>query len=433
MNISAIILAGGKSKRMKYNKEYIKINGEYLVHTQIKKLSQIFKEIIVVSSNKEHYKDLSVKVVSDKLSGNSPIIGLHAGLIESTNNYNFVIACDMPNISLEFIDFLEKQLNSNKDAYVVKINRYIEPFQSIFSKKAIPVIEKLVKEKEFGFQNMVKQINTYYLSELEISSFLNKIDLFKNINSEAELFNTIKNYPNEYKLIEITKITKDEEFNTKDKIIIEYPLNLYINNKFNTTIMTTPSNLEFLIIGYLYNNDLINNIYEIKDISFNLEENKVYIEIIKNLTKDESFNLNNFKFNLQNIMDNVNNFNKESDLFKKTGAVHSSKLIYDTFEFLVEDISRHNTIDKITGYILKNNLLNRKKYIITSGRISSSILQKCIRSNIYLIVSRGAPTDYSIKLANKHNITILGFARGNNVNIYTHKERIEMIKTYESN
>ena len=109
MRVSAIILAGGRSSRMKYNKEYIKISDEYLVHKQIKELLCFFKEVIVVSENKEHYTGFDVLVVSDILKGNTPIIGLHAGLMASTNEYNYCIACDMPYINFEFIEYLIKQ------------------------------------------------------------------------------------------------------------------------------------------------------------------------------------------------------------------------------------------------------------------------------------------------------------------------------------
>ena len=436
MIISAIILAGGKSTRMNYNKEYIKENNEYLVHKQIKQLSKLFKEIIVVSDNSSHYKDYPVKVVSDELKGNSPIIGLHAGLKASSNDYNFIIACDMPNISKKFINFLKKQI-INKDCYVVKINRYIEPFQSIFSKRIVPIIKKLVEKKEFGFQNMVKQLDTYYIYEKEIISYLNEIDLFKNINNESDLFNIHKENLREYKIMKTIKITEGSKFNKKDKIIKEYQLNIYINDNYFGIVMTTPSNLEFLLTGFLYSNFLIDDISEIVNISFDIEKHTVNSILVNKLSnkirKKRKYYLNDdYKFNLDEILEKVNSFNKESNLFKQTGAVHSSKLICEDIEFLIEDISRHNTFDKIIGYILKNNLIDKKKYIITSGRISSNILLKCARSNIPLIISRGAPTDLSINQATESNICVMGFARGTNVNVYCHNERIIMEEFHEN-
>ena len=167
-NISAIILAGGKSSRMKFNKEYIKIEGEFLVHKQIRELKKIFNEVIVVSNNKEHYEDLNVHVVSDILNGVTPIIGLHAGLFHSSNEYNYVIACDMPFINKEYIAFLESKINGH-DAYVSKYHGYIEPFNAIYSSKITNNIEDFISNGNYGFQNLVKLINTLYIPESVVS------------------------------------------------------------------------------------------------------------------------------------------------------------------------------------------------------------------------------------------------------------------------
>ena len=150
MKLSAIILAGGLSTRMTFNKEFLQLNGEYIVHQQIKQLQPLFDEIIVVSPHPEQYNGLDVVVVSDLLEGNSPIIGLHAGLFHAQHEYAFVIACDMPFINVDYITYLIQQID-NHDAYVVKRNRFIEPFQAIYHKRILPLIETLVKKQAFGF------------------------------------------------------------------------------------------------------------------------------------------------------------------------------------------------------------------------------------------------------------------------------------------
>jgi len=129
-------------------------------------------------------------------------------------------------------------------------------------------------------------------------------------------------------------------------------------------------------------------------------------------------------FNIDQLFEEVAVFNKESILFKETGGVHSVELIYGTIKVLFEDIGRHNAVDKVVGFLLKNNIIRDDVYIITSGRVSSDILLKAALINIGLIVSRSAPTSLAIKLAEKLGVTVVGFARGNKLNIYTHKDRI---------
>ena len=446
-NISAIILAGGKSTRMKFNKEYIKIKDEFLVHKQIKQLKEVFNEVIVVSDNVEHCAGLDVHVVSDILNGSTPLIGLHAGLYHSTNEYSYVIACDMPFINFEFIDYLESFIDSS-DAYVSKYHNYIEPFNAIYNSNIVNTIEDFISNGNYGFQKMVKMLNTVYIPESKVSKFQENFDMFKNINNESELFDNYNNITSTYKNFEIMKVIGEEKFKVTDKVITEYPLNIYVNSHHYSTMMITPENIEFLVIGALHSEMIIKDIDEIKEFNLDLEAHKCEIIINHDVYFKNSERLNILSsacggsskllvdesklprvkktqdFDLNTIFEQVSIFNKESVLFKETGGVHSVELVYSDKKLLFEDIGRHNAVDKIVGYLLKNKIKRDDVYIITSGRISSDILLKSALINIGLVVSRSAPTSLAVKLADKLGITIIGFARGNKLNIYTHSDRV---------
>jgi len=446
-NISAIVLAGGKSSRMKFNKEYIKIDGEFLVHKQIRELKKIFNEVIVVSNNIEHYKGLNIIVVSDILSGSTPIIGLHSGLFHSSNEYSYVIACDMPFINTSFIDYLVSKINGH-DAYVSEYHNYIEPFNAIYSSKIISIIEDFLSNGNYGFQKMVRLLNTLYIPESKVSKYQEEQDMFKNINNESELYNSNNDRTSVYKNFEILKVIDKETFKVTDKIITEYPLNIFVNTFHYSTMMITPTDIEFLVVGALHSDMVIKDISEIKAFNLDLEAHRceVFIDHEVDFKSSERLNIlssacggtiiqnidesklpkvkKTNKFNIDSIFLHVSIFNKESVLFKETGGVHSVELVYSDKKVLFEDIGRHNAVDKIVGYLLKNQIKRDDVYIITSGRISSDILLKSALINIGLVVSRSAPTSLAVKLAEKLNITIVGFARGKKLNIYTHSDRL---------
>lgn len=450
MNISAIILAGGNSKRMKYDKEFIKVGDEFLVHKQIKKLRTVFEEIIIVSNNPKHYDGLNVKVVKDILVGKSPIIGLHAGLINSRNKFNYCIACDMAYINLEFINYLVGLID-NQDAYVGRHHNYIEPFNAIYSKNIIPIIESFIEKKSFGFQRLVKSVNTHYINDKKVNFYQQEYDMYKNINSEKDLYSDTMKIPSSYQQIQIEKIINDDTFNVTDKVITEYPLSIFVNGNHYSTIMMTPDDVEFLIIGYLYGECVIKKLNEIEEFKLDLENHRCDVKIDHDVKINNTQRLNIMstacgnskmseleivdlpiiplkqKFQIGKIFDEVLRFNRESILFKETGGVHSVQLIYNDNKVLFEDIGRHNAVDKVVGYLLKNKINRDDVYIITSGRISSDILLKAALMNISLIVSRSAPTSLAVKLAGKLGVTVIGFARGNKMNIYSHKERITRI------
>jgi FdhD protein len=121
----------------------------------------------------------------------------------------------------------------------------------------------------------------------------------------------------------------------------------------------------------------------------------------------------------------ANEFQHRSQIYRATGGVHSAALC-DNKDILVfsEDIGRHNALDKIFGECILNDITTDDHIIITSGRVSSEILLKVAQRNIPIIVSKSAPTDLGVKLADDLGVTLVGFVRGKRMNVYTHAGRI---------
>ena len=114
-----------------------------------------------------------------------------------------------------------------------------------------------------------------------------------------------------------------------------------------------------------------------------------------------------------------------SDLFKNTGGVHSVA-IYDNQELITikEDVARHNAMDKAIGDCVLNDINLKDKIIFVSGRISCEMILKAAKSGIPIVISKSAPTNLSVEIAKKLNITLAGFVRGERMNIYTNPQRI---------
>lgn len=247
----------------------------------------------------------------------------------------------------------------------------------------------------------------------------------------------------------VIKVYKNREFIDKqDIVIVETNLNIYINNYYYTSLMALPKDIEELIIGFLFTDGVIDSYTEIEKIK--IADNNVYVNLIdlnrqikrketaitsgcgrgslhismlseNNLPKVYSDNI----YNADTILNCVMDFNKSSNLFLETGGVHSAALCDEKLIVKIDDIGRHNAIDKIIGHALKNNLSFSNKFILTSGRISSEMLIKSAKARVPVIVSHSAPTNLSIDLARMCNITLVGFARGNRFNIYSGFERIK--------
>lgn len=121
----------------------------------------------------------------------------------------------------------------------------------------------------------------------------------------------------------------------------------------------------------------------------------------------------------------MNDMQQSASMFQHTGGVHNAALC-DVNGIILSrmDIGRHNALDKIYGYCLKNNISIGDKIIVFSGRISSEILLKVAKIGCEVILSKSAPTELALELAEQLGITTIGFIRNKSLNVYTHPKRI---------
>lgn len=258
--------------------------------------------------------------------------------------------------------------------------------------------------------------------------------------------------PSETEKVSIIKITEEGASRVDDVVVREYPLTIILNNQELVTLMCTPKNLDYLAIGFLASEALLDSKDEIKQITIDDARGVVRVTTTEEKTMANEMLFKRLitsgcgrgaafytgadakkativeaqtKITGEEINTLVREFQHHSELYKTTGGVHSAALC-DTKNILVfnEDIGRHNAVDKIFGECLMKDIPTEGKIIVTSGRISSEILLKVSRRRIPIIISKSAPTDLGIGLANDLGITMLGFARGKRVNVYTNDWRI---------
>lgn len=240
-----------------------------------------------------------------------------------------------------------------------------------------------------------------------------------------------------------------------DELLVrEYPLTIFLNGKKLATLLCSPENLKALSVGFLRTEGLINTSEDI--ISFNLNEEKGIAEVeTKNKDaaresffskkidlesiKDQSIDgIDNFldslnckpvesdaKMHTEKIFEFMRTNLDYSDVFKNTGGVHCVALC-DSNEMLVvyEDVARHNALDKVIGESLMKGIFLKDKAVILSGRVSLEMILKAAKLEIPIIISKSAPTSLSVALAKRLNITLVGFVRGNKMNIYANGYRI---------
>jgi FdhD protein len=231
------------------------------------------------------------------------------------------------------------------------------------------------------------------------------------------------------------------------KIIAEMPVSLTINGELWITFMCTPTDLDALAVGFAYNEKMIEGISEVESVQ--VCDTKENIDLWLSHSVDRPRNwmrtsgctggltsvnntgikstpmTNGYVVSAKDICHLVDSLYKDQKLYRVTGGVHTSCLS-DGNEIILscEDIGRHNTLDKIAGKYLIERIELPHKFILSTGRISSEMLQKAARIGASFVISRTSPSSLSIELAEKLGITLIGYAHRNQFNIYSHPERV---------
>lgn len=199
-DMSVIILAGGKNTRMKKEKAFLEIDDERLIDRMVYQGKKHYKEIIVVTNEIEKYSYLDAIVTSDLIPWQGPLAGIHAGLIKSSFNYSFVIACDMPFASMELGIMLAQALNG-EDAIVPVMNGGLQPLQAIYSKACIAVIEKHLKQGIRKTTAIYDELKVKIISEEQLIKWGFSANVFINVNTPQEFDEAImmaKEWKNEF-------------------------------------------------------------------------------------------------------------------------------------------------------------------------------------------------------------------------------------------
>jgi FdhD protein len=140
---------------------------------------------------------------------------------------------------------------------------------------------------------------------------------------------------------------------------------------------------------------------------------------------DVSFDPEKPAFNPETIGNLVEMLFESQALYRETGGVHTSALSDgEKIIFSAEDIGRHNTLDKIAGMCVMNNIFPETKILISTGRISSEMLQKAARLGAPILISRTSPSSLSIEMAELYGITLIGYARRHRFNVYSNGQRV---------
>ncbi|TLD85208.1 formate dehydrogenase accessory sulfurtransferase FdhD [Helicobacter sp. MIT 11-5569] len=237
-----------------------------------------------------------------------------------------------------------------------------------------------------------------------------------------------------------------------DNVITEERIAFYLNGRKLLSVMSIPSEQDFHFVGFLISEGVLSDISQIKHLEIAEDgksvsmEAEIHTENLENLFREktltsgccvgvagnleghivERFVESEILLNPSILFKYLREFEIPSPLFSKTGCVHKAMLVLGDKTLVCEDIGRHNAIDKVMGKARMLGLNTRDCMLYVSGRLSLEMVIKAVMHNIPIVISKAAATLMGIKAAQETGVTLVGFARGERANVYTHSGRIQM-------
>lgn len=250
----------------------------------------------------------------------------------------------------------------------------------------------------------------------------------------------------------IVRVKGGLEEEVLDEVASETAFTLQVNGTTLVSLLCSPSELDCMAVGFLLSEGILPDRDSLQTVAVDAATSSVSVTV-ENLPDDWQSLINRktitsgcgqgvtfsdarnlrtiprrtspFTLSSLAMQDMLRDFRNISDLYIRTGGVHTAAFT-DGREILLfsEDIGRHNAVDKLIGKAFLTGIAMHDKILLSSGRISGEIMTKVIRNNIPVLISRTAPTCMSITHAEQNGVTLIGFARGNRMNIYTHPQNI---------
>jgi FdhD protein len=234
-------------------------------------------------------------------------------------------------------------------------------------------------------------------------------------------------------------------------VVIERPLTLYLNSREVVTLMTVGDHPKYLALGFLLNQNMLKTDDEITGIDFDDD-----LDVIVVRTKKESDYEQKLKKKIRtsgcaqgtvfgDIMESFDSIklpsdatlhtswlyslfkkiNRQPSLYLKTGAIHGCVLCEEDRPLVyMEDVGRHNAVDKIAGYMYLHDINPDNKIFFTTGRLTSEMVIKTVQMGLPILMSRSGFTAWGVELARKANLTLLGRAKGKRFIALSGAERI---------
>ncbi len=241
--------------------------------------------------------------------------------------------------------------------------------------------------------------------------------------------------------IDAIKYKNGKTENVEEKVVLDETVTLTINNDISRSLSAIEDSLEEFAVGYLFNENMVKSMDDIKKIE--VDGNQIKAEIDDTLLKTNETVLcsdsaggwrskikhvnpveSDFQVHVSELIDRIEELKNNAEIWQATGGTHVAGIVFEDQFIVKEDVSRHVAVDKVIGYGILHGFDLSRCYVIYSGRMPADMVIKMTRAGVPILASNAAPANSGYNIAKKGNITLVGFLRGQRCNIYNNQNRV---------
>ncbi len=461
--LTAAVLAGGRSVRMGVDKTLLAVDGEPLVSRVVGVVQTVCDHTVVVTNRPEALAEAglpaNVPILADEVAYQGPLGGLATAMAAAEDEWVLAVAADMPHLEPGVIRALW-DVREGVDVVLPVGEKGPEPLLALYRVEAcLPAARGALAT---GRRRIIAMISTLRVAELPLEA-LRAVDpdlrSLVNVNTPADLAEAreaaetpASSHASRDRHAGPIKIEVVEVATRRQRgMPSERPVTIYLNDVEVATTQSTPSDLEELGVGFLVSEGLLSDREALRTVDVDAKRGFVWItsdEVVpedlvhrtRYLTsgcgKGVTFSSVGHARGLEPVVSDmtvtadelyryVGDMARAATLYRDTGGMHACGLAFGGELALVrEDVGRHNALDKLLGRAWLDRTPTRDTVLISTGRISYEMAVKAAKAFVPIVASRSAVTDLAAEIGAELGITLVGYARGGKLTVYTRPERV---------
>jgi len=456
--ITAAVLAGGRSLRMGVDKTLLDVDGQPLVARVAGAVGEVCAETLVITNRPDALAEAGlgadVRVLQDEVAYQGPLGGLVTALASASHDWMLAVAADMPHLTPGIVRALW-ELRDGADAVVPVTEKGREPLLALYRVAAcLPAAREVLATGRRRPVAVFSKVTTVEVPADALRSVDPDLRSLINVNTPADLIEARDNAEGEPRYVrggvklEVVEVSNRRSTRSMPS---EMPVTIYLNDREIATTQATPVDLEDLAVGFLLSEGLLSDRESLGAVDVDAKRGLVWVTSAEEVPADIAERAryltsgcgrgitfasvgharglahvdSQMRVSADALYDLIGDMARRAEMYRDSGGVHACGLAHGTtLQIVREDVGRHNAVDKVLGRAWFDRIPTTDAILLSTGRLSYEMTVKAAKSAVPIAVTRSAVTDLAADIADELGITLVGYARGGKLTVYTAPERI---------